>query len=209
MKQDGKEFSPANDAMLQQAADGELVLWAFIRRHTAKLCAFPWAVAPRQATRGCAAGLVPTMPELANDMLGFPGTTLKNYLATDPTDCLESHPWKDHYWVLDEPQAVTREQVYFQQPARKAAPVVAAGASDGGEINLSSVWWQESYDIPELWQNIGATLHSQKKRTSNSEIAKEIEKRINALQRSKGLNRASPSWDTIRGKFSGRVWKTD
>lgn len=149
MKQDGKEFSPANDAMLQQAADGELVLWVFTRRHTAKLCAFPWAVAPTQATRSCAAGLVPTMPELANDMLGFPGTTLKNYLATDPTDCLESHPWKDHYWVLDEPQAVTREQVYFQQPARKAAPVVAEGAS-GGTV---TVWTPKRKDDARAMQD--------------------------------------------------------
>ena len=118
MKQDGKEFSPASNAMLQQAADGELVLWVFIRRHTAKLLAFSLAVAPTQeptkATRSCAAGLVPIMPELANELMGFPSAKLKNYRATDPSDCPDSHPWKDYYWVLDEPQAVTLEQVYFQ-----------------------------------------------------------------------------------------------
>ena len=155
MKQDGKEFSPANDAMLQQAADGELVLWAFTRRHTAKLCAFPWAVAPTQATRSCAAGLVPTMPELANDVLGFPGTTLKNYLATDPTDCLESHPWNDHYWVLDEPQAVTREQVYFQQTASNAALVVDEGASGG--VEHANVDWRNIVRA-EAWEKWVKTL---------------------------------------------------
>jgi hypothetical protein len=125
MEQDGKEFALASDAMLQQAADGNLVLWAFTRRHAAKLRAFPWAVAPTQAARSCAAVLVPTRPELANELLGFPCATLKCYLATDPTDGLESHPWKDHYWVLDEPQAVTRELVYFQ-----VATVVPAVTDD-------------------------------------------------------------------------------
>jgi hypothetical protein len=123
MKQDGKEFSPINEgnpeSLLQQAADGELVLFAAARRHTAQLHAFPWVVTPRQSNRSRAAGLVPIVPELANDLLCFPDSQLKMYLATDPTDCPDAHPWKDHYWVLDEPQPITREQLYSQ-----AAPAV-------------------------------------------------------------------------------------
>ena len=86
---------------------------------------------------------------------------------------------------------------------------VIADASDGDEVNPGLQWWQESYDIPELWQNIGARLHSQKRLTSNTAIAKEIEKRINEIQKGKGLNRVSPNWDTIRGKLYGWKWKTD
>ena len=152
MKQDGKEFSLASDAMLQQAADGELVLWAFTRQHTAKLRAFPWAVAPKQATRNCAAGLVPTMPELANELQGFPGATLKQYLATDPTDCLESHPWKDHYWVLDEPQAVTREQVYFQ-----ATPAVQTGKRWTPEMLAELSAYRDRHTMPETAKKFGIT----------------------------------------------------
>ena len=60
-------------------------------------------------------------------------------------------------------------------------------------------WWRTAYDIPELAKNIGDKLHSEGKRTSKIAIAKEIESRINAIERSKGKNRKSPNWDTIRG----------
>lgn len=118
MKQDEKEFSPISEgkpeSLLQQAADGNLVLFAAARRHTAKLHAFPWVEAPKQSSRGCAAGLVPIMRELANDLILFPDSQLKRYLAIDPTDCPDAHPLEDHYWVMDEPQTITREQIYFQ-----------------------------------------------------------------------------------------------
>lgn len=78
---------------------------------------------------------------------------------------------------------------------------------NAAESELNVPWWKAAYDMPELWQNIGATLHSQNKRPSNSAIAKEIEKRINQTEKSKGRNRASPSWDTIRDVFTGWAWK--
>jgi hypothetical protein len=73
------------------------------------------------------------------------------------------------------------------------------------ELNLP--WWQTVHDIKEMWQNIGATLHSKGDRTSNVAIAKEIKNRINGIERSKGRSRDSPSWDTIRGLFTGKRWK--
>lgn len=121
-----KDFIPATNDMLQQAADGELVLFAPARRHTAKLHAFTWAVAPKQSNRSCAAGLVPIAPTLAKELLCFSTAKLESYLAVDPTDCPPSHPWKDHYWVLDEPQTITREQIYFQ-------PAPAAVSEDVGD----------------------------------------------------------------------------
>lgn len=95
------------------------------------------------------------------------------------------------------------------QTATMPAPVVTETASDSDEVKSGLQWWQESYNIPELWQNIGARLYSQKKSPSNTAIAKEIEKRINEIQKNKGLDRVSPNWDTIRGKLSGCRWKTD
>lgn len=131
-----KDFIPATKDMLQQAAAGELVLFAPARRHTAKLHAFTWAVAPKQANRSCAAGLVPIAPTLAKELLCFPDAQLKSYLAVDPTDCPPSHPWKDHYWVLDEPQTITREQIQGVIPANapaakgKAVTVTIPGGDD-------------------------------------------------------------------------------
>lgn len=126
-----KDFITATNEMLKQAAAGELVLFASIRRHTAKLHAFPWVVAPKQSSRSCAAGLVPIMPELANELTLFPEAQLKKYLATDPTDCAETHPWEDHFWVLDEPQTVTREQIYSQAVMTADAPAAKVGAGTG------------------------------------------------------------------------------
>ncbi|MDO9012291.1 MAG: hypothetical protein Q7U78_10880 [Gallionella sp.] len=169
MKQDGKEFSliieGKPESLLQQAADGELVLFAAARRHTAMLHAFPWAVAPKQSSpRGCAACLVPIMPELANDLLCFPDSQLKMYLAIDPTDCPDAHPRKDHYWVLDEPQTVTREQLYSQAaPAAKvkALPVTTpkAGTNEKtwDDARLRTLW--EESIMPGVTQTSLATKH--------------------------------------------------
>lgn len=149
MKQDGKEFSPISEgnpeSLLQQAADGELVLFAAARRHTAQLHAFPWVVTPRQSNRSRAAGLVPIVPELANDLLCFPDSQLKMYLATDPTDCPDAHPWEDHYWVLDQPQTMTREQIYSQ-----AAPTVEN--EDGGDVKaVQLLYGATKYTGDRLW----------------------------------------------------------
>jgi hypothetical protein len=80
-------------------------------------------------------------------------------------------------------------------------------AKDNLNTELNLPWWQTSHDIHEMWQNIGATFHSQSKRTSNSAIAIEIEKRINGIEKSKGRDRVAPDHDTIRGLFTGRKWK--
>ena len=124
-----KDFIPATKEQLQQAAAGELILFAPARRHTAKLHAFRGTAAPKQSNRSCAADFVPILPALANELLAFPDAQLKSYPATDPTDCPDAHPWKDHYWVLDEPQTITREQLYSQAAMSAVAP---AGKVEAG-----------------------------------------------------------------------------
>ncbi len=79
------------------------------------------------------------------------------------------------------------------QPAPAAKPVPAV--ADDARLQ----WWRTAYDILEMAQNIGAKLHADSKRTSKVEIAKEIERRINAIERGKGRDRVAPDWDTIRG----------
>jgi hypothetical protein len=162
MKQDGKEFSPISEAnpesLLQQAADGELVLFATARRHTAQLHAFPWVVTPKQSNRSRAAGLVPIGSELASDLLFFPDSQLRIYLATDPTDCPDTHPWKDHYWVLDEPQTITREQLYSQ-----AAPATNVKAAT--VITTNTDTWVASA------RRIGQKIHNQNPKLNMEKVA--------------------------------------
>jgi hypothetical protein len=110
------------------------------------------------------------------------------------------------------------EQIPIPELVSPHAPVVTeqtggdaacAGASDGSAANSDAnlPWWRVKHDIPEMWKNIGASLHSRQKQPSNAAIAKEIEARINDIERSKATGRKSPDWDTIRGVFTGWKWK--
>lgn len=168
-----KDFIPATKDMLQQAADGELVLFAPARRHTAKLRAFTWAVAPKQSNRSCAAGLVPITPQLAEELLCFPDAQLKSYLAVDPTDCPPSRPWKDHYWVLDEPQTITREQIQGVIPtdapaddadhtetlaARSITKQQVIDAFGGLHFNDRAGWRNALSDVPQWIEPCRVTL---------------------------------------------------
>lgn len=75
------------------------------------------------------------------------------------------------------------------------------------EANLP--WWQVKYDIFDMAKNIGGSLHAGHKRASNAAIAKEIERRINSIERSKATNNISPNWDTIRGALTNWKFKPD
>jgi hypothetical protein len=70
-------------------------------------------------------------------------------------------------------------------------------------------WWETKHDIFEMARNIGARLKSQGKKTSNTEISKEIEKTINGIERGKASGLVSPSWDTIRGRLAHWRWKSE
>lgn len=188
-----KDFIPATKDMLQQAAAGELVLFAPVRQHTAKLHAFTWAVAPQQSNRSCAAGLVPITPALAEELLYFPDAQLKSYLAVDPTDCPPSHQLKDHYWVLDEPQTITREQIQGVIPADapaakgKAVPV----------INPSIEAWKANA------RQIGEEIHNKNPSLNVENIAEKTHKEMtNQKAQGKpgmtGRGGKVPSADTIK-----------
>jgi hypothetical protein len=75
------------------------------------------------------------------------------------------------------------------------------------EANLP--WWQVKYDIFDMATNIGASRHASHKPTSNTAIAKDIEQRINSIERSKATDNVSPNWDTIRGALTNWKFKPD
>ena len=82
------------------------------------------------------------------------------------------------------------------------------------EITSKSVtpvlpWWQTEYDIFLMATNKGASLKAKNKTPSARAIAKEIEKHINSNERSKGSEKKSPCWDTIRGVLTRWKWKPD
>lgn len=118
MEQGGIEFSPISEgneqALLQKSANGELVLYAAVRRHEANLHALPWVKVKRQSSRCFAATLAPVTVELVNTLLLFPEANLEMYLAADPSIYPDTHPLIDHLWMLDEPQTVTRKLIYFR-----------------------------------------------------------------------------------------------
>lgn len=114
--QDGVMYERITDRddkneLLRKAANGEIVLYAMLLPHTAKLKAYHWAENPKSAERTVTEGLVSLQPKQATGLLGFHNITLKLYPATDP-DNESPHPWDDHYFWLEQPQKVTLAQVY-------------------------------------------------------------------------------------------------
>lgn len=97
--------------LLKKAANGEIVLYAMLMPHAAKLKAYHWAESPKSAERITAAGLVPLQPKLVTELIGVQCVTLKSYPATGQ-ESESPHPWDDHYFWLEQPQKVTLAQVY-------------------------------------------------------------------------------------------------
>lgn len=120
--------------------------------------------------------------------------TLLEWLKFAKARGCKHHAWIDQY--LD-----ARAQLGF--PIVEASGGAISDASGNKDGVSDSPWWMLRYDIYEMATNIGATLHSQHKKVSNAAIAKEIATRISGEERRTGRNGAAPSWDTIRGKFTG------
>jgi hypothetical protein len=147
------------------------------------------------------------LPAIWNDSLravsGSDGFKVDGVRVNPLLDCLRPDDVND--WL-------EREGVQFRWKPENLAfepqvtPVLPVTAS-GGELPSDLPWWRAAYDIFDLAQNIGAKLQSEHKRTSNTEIAKRIEVRINEIERSRGRDRKAPNWDTIRGVLKGWQWR--
>ena len=138
--------------------------------------------------------------------------TLKAWTAYARQRRLKIHSWINKWeaWVqeVDARQALVDAST-LTPPFFQVAMAKTKGASGGGEPEFDLPWWQTKHNIFDMAQNIGARLKSQSKRTSNTAIAKEIEKRINDIERSKATGKQSPNYDTIRGVLTGWKWKPD
>lgn len=126
--------------------------------------------------------------------------------------CLELKDITDAYVDIDDFRTyVTRNypsiDVCLVDTQHQAASAKTVGATAGVEPELP--WWQTKYDIFEMATNKGASLKANRESTSNTAIAKEIEKHINNIERSKATGKTSPRWDTIRGVLTGWRWKPD
>lgn len=101
------------DELLEQAAEGELLLYVALRPFKAKLKAHSWAKAPKQAEWVNNSGeYVPLNPGAAKGLCMFPDAKVAWFEPDGSWE--EDHPLHDHVYVLDKPQKVTREQVRFE-----------------------------------------------------------------------------------------------
>lgn len=115
--------------------------------------------------------------------------------------------------IVNDPQLIEG----FQPPelvpdTAKTVPAVVTVQADtvaAPTIADSLPWWQKSYDILEMAQNIGATLQSQNKRPSNTAIAGAIAQRIADIERGKGRTPPPLAGDTVRGVLTGWRFKPD
>ena len=158
----------------------------------------------------------------AGEILRF-GKVMVSYFPADPSFLASLPPvegrdgalWR---WQLKEPQLVTAEHVWIARD-HVVGDTEASGTPSIGQASRSEhadnhgQWWDLEYPLSEMFQNIGEALHHERRRkgvkkvVSNSDIAKEIEKRIRNEERRNGKSRECPSWDTIRGRFTGKSFK--
>ncbi len=126
--QDGSRFIQIPDddesMFLQQAAEGEIVLFAALKPHSAKLIAHGSVSTPKTGKRTRAACLVPMLPKFAQELLLFPQATLTAYPAVHPDEA-DLHPWEDHYFRIDTPQEISRKNVYYE-----SAAIISANRAD-------------------------------------------------------------------------------
>lgn len=108
--------------LLMQAAEGEITLFAALRSHSAKMIA-PEAreidaeegihVRPKVRRRAPAL-LVPLMSKFANELLLFPEVTISTYPVLTHQNEADSSVFERYVFYLEEPQQISREQVYFE-----------------------------------------------------------------------------------------------
>jgi len=126
--QDGSRFMqiPEDDEskFLQQAAEGEIVLFTALKPHSAKLIAHGSVPTPKIGKRTRSACLVPMLPKFVQELLLFPQATLTVYPAVHPDEA-DLHPWEDHYFRMDTPQEISRKNVYY-----KSAAIISANQAD-------------------------------------------------------------------------------
>lgn len=128
--QDGVMFHSIDEGnaseLLMEADAGERVLFVALKRHSANLMQGRGINARKAGERTRANCLVPMSGEAAGTLISYPQATISWYPAVLPDDP-ESHPWYGHYFFLDEPQEITRDQVYFR-PEQEAKRVEAPPA---------------------------------------------------------------------------------
>jgi hypothetical protein len=130
--QDGVMFHSIDEGnaseLLMYAEQGERVLFVALKRHSASLIQGVGLNARKAGERTRANCLVPMSEEAAGMLISYPQATISWYPAVLP-DVPDSHPWYDHHFLLDEPQEITRDQVYFQAEAEQAKQVDAPPAT--------------------------------------------------------------------------------
>ena len=86
----------------------------------------------------------------------------------------------------------------------KLAQASSSEPANNGSLKKPLPWWQTQYVILEMAQNIGEGIHAKGGKASQTAVAKEIAKRINAIEKNSGRTRVI-SWDSVRGPLNG--WK--
>lgn len=99
--------------LLKMAARGVIQAFVSLRPFKAKLQAFPWVENKREGGRECKGGWFPIGKHSAEAFVTFKDVNIDWFPATALDEDL-GHPLQDHNYFLDQPQVVTRNQIYFR-----------------------------------------------------------------------------------------------
>ncbi len=99
--------------LLNRAENNEIVLYALLKPHKAELKAHYWVENPKIYSRELSTyEKHPVYSTVANALLYNPFATVDKYFAADTDD--SAHPFYEHYFELEEPQEISREQLYYK-----------------------------------------------------------------------------------------------
>jgi len=124
-----KEVGCSVESLLRKAARSELVLYAALNPHSAKLAAIPSHTSPREAAYETKQHtLVALLPQYSESLIIAGSAEIRQYSA----GFRPPHDW--HFWMLDAPQTIGIGNVFVSRSdvVHTAAPAIVQQAATGG-----------------------------------------------------------------------------
>lgn len=128
----------------------------------------------------CSDSLVPLYPQFATKLIFGKEVEIDKYPATELDTVAKKHPLDDHFYVLDRPQRVNREQIYCKADELRLHSISHQDAvprprkpPSGGD-SLTPLIWETCYSLDDDGCRVtpGSVMAELKRRAESSDISK-------------------------------------
>jgi hypothetical protein len=179
------------ESLLREAANSERLLYVALKPHLSKLVAIPSHPSPRKSTNRSDGGIVAMLPNYAESLAIFGSVDIKQYQASFEEGSLLD--W--HYWMLDEPQTVGLDRVFF---SRAHLIPVDAHVETLGFVGAGNNTVTEPENVKDEANNHGDTTPNERENQLHTLIWRV---RLHLIQ-TKGKATAPQIWNEIRHRHT-------